>query len=250
MTRLATPRGRLLLGALLLAAAAGLSAYGWHWWTHLPLGGVEVHGERHADPDALRRLARLDSVQTLYAADPVLVADRVVRHPWVAAAEARRLPTGTLAVTVTERTPAALVLDARGAPSHYLDRQGYQMPLAPGTVYDVPLLRGPGLDYHPVQPVDSEAVRRLLAALAEADEATDALVSELVLRDGEVWAYTPAPGDRGSIPVRLGRRDFDAALRRLHAFWHQAVLPQPGTTFQQVDLRFDSQIITREAVGR
>ena len=53
-----------------------------------------------------------------------------------------------------------------------------------------------------------------------------------------------------AIPVRLGRAVTPAQLARLHAFWRQAVRTQPGRAFAYVDLRFDSQIVTREAEVR
>ena len=52
----------------------------------------------------------------------------------------------------------------------------------------VPLLRGLGEAYHPVRPVQDERVRLLLAALADLDPDTDALISELEMREGESFA--------------------------------------------------------------
>ena len=56
---------------------------------------------------------------------------------------------------------------------------------------------------------------------------------------------TPKPG-RGSIEVMLGRDAFHARLSRLYAFWHQEVLEKEDIDVAFIDLRFDSQIITRE----
>jgi cell division protein FtsQ len=177
--------------------------------------------------------------------DPVIAADRVRRHPWVGTADVRRLPTGTVLITVAERTPVALVL-AQGRPSHYLDRHGYAMPHVEGAAYDVPVLHGLRTPYHPVTPVLDSLALGVLSALAAVDPEANALVSDVELRGDEAWVYTIPPGARGSIPVRLGRGDVAAKLQRLKAFWMQAVLPQPATRFHQIDLRFASQVITRE----
>ena len=142
-----------------------------------------------------------------------------------------------------------LVLDERGRPDHYLDRAGFAMPAVPGALYDVPLLRGLRERAHPVRPLQDPRARALLLALADVDAQTDALVSELEMEpSGEVVLHTTPVGARGSIAVWLGHDDFAEKLARLRAFWHQAVLPQPGKTFTLIDLRFNSQIVTREDV--
>ena len=239
-------RGVLLLLTLGVLASAGV--LGWRWMDGLMLARVEVRGTQHASPDSLAALAGVEVGQRLLDADPMLIADRVRRHPWVERAEVQRLPTGTLKITVAERKPAALVIDRRGRPSHYLDAHGFGMPLAEGAVYDVPLLRGLREAYHPVTPVQDSVVVALLHDLHIADGETDGLVSEVALRGGEVWAWTRPPPERNAIPVRLGRDGFADKLRRLHAFWRQAVVPQPDRTFNQIDLRFAGQIVTAESV--
>jgi cell division protein FtsQ len=122
------------------------------------------------------------------------------------------------------------------------------MPVAAASpaVYDVPVLTN-APPYHPTQPVASAGLRSLLAALAHADEATQALVSEVAWgRRPTLWT-TPVAA-HGSLPVRLGTTPGEHAdqLRRLRAFWDQAVLPQPEVRFDLIDLRFDGQVVTRE----
>jgi len=243
---------RILRGLLLALGVLGLGSLGvlgWQWMAALRCERIEIHGLHHADSTALLELAQVDTGMVLLDIDPVLVADRVRRHPWVRKARATRFPTGTLMISVWERAPVVLVLNGRGEPAHYLDRAGFSMPPTKGAVYDVPLLRGLRERTHPVRPLQDERIRALLAALADADAETDALVSELEVQcSGEVVLHTTPVGARGSIPVRLGREDFAEKLARLRAFWYQAVLPQPGKTFTLIDLRFDSQIVTREDV--
>jgi cell division protein FtsQ len=244
----------VLRGLLVVLGVLGMgsvSVLGWHWMTALRCERIELHGLHLADSTALLHLAQVDTGMVLIDIDPALVADRVQRHPWVETARATRLPTGTLTISVQERNPVVLVLGRRGAPGYFLDRAGFAMPPAPEAVYDVPLLRGldrPRDRAAFVVPLQDERVRDLLGALADADDETDALVSELDIEpSGEVVLHTTPVGARGSIPVRLGRDGFAEKLARLRAFWHQAVLPQPDRNFASIDLRFDSQIVTREA---
>ena len=238
-------RRRWLRRLALVALALGLGA-AWVWQRTLPFERVAVVGTAHAPVVEVERLvgAVPDSV-ALYSLDPALLAGRAERHPWVRRAAVRRLPTGTLRVRVEERVPVALALDADGRPSHFLDADGYAMPPSASALYDVPVVRGaPG--YHAVQPVDDPALRDLLVAFAQADDATLALVSE-VEWGGPVTLWTTPAGGHGSVPVRLGRGgDYGDRLRRLRAFWDQSVLPRPNTAVRLVDLRFDGQVVTRE----
>ena len=82
--------------------------------------------------------------------------------------------------------------------------------------------------------------------LADLDPSIQALVSEIELRKArDIVFHTTILDNRGSIEVRMGRRDIREQLVKLHAFWHQALLPDPALDVRQIDLRFDSQIVTR-----
>ena len=237
--RLARRAGLVAL-ALLLGAA-------WTWQRTLPLERVAVVGAVHAPAAEVAALtgATPDSV-ALFSLSPALMADRAQRHPWVRTASVRRLPTGTLRVAVEERRPVVLALGADGRPSHFLDAEGYAMPVAAATpaLYDVPVVHG-APPYHAVQPVESPGLRSLLAALAGADAEARALVSEIDWGE-EVTVWTTPAGGHGPVRVRLGHADQGRQLKALRAFWDQSVLPRPGTPFRLVDVRFDGQVVTRE----
>lgn len=233
-----------------LAAVVGVVALGWTWYRSIPLERVEIVGERYAPADTLARLAGVADDTTLYGIDPVLVADRVRRHPWVRTAEATRLPTGTLRVRVEERVPVALAVGRDGRADVLLDAEGQMMPRPPAAPFNVPLVHGLRSDYHPVRPVEDADVRALLLALGGLSPEASALVSDVELKGGETWVRTTPLGERGSVAVRLGQGDYTRKFADLHAFWHRAMLPKADTDFELVDLRFDSQIVTREAVDR
>lgn len=237
-------RLRLVLAAVLVVALAAA----WVWQRTLPLSRVEVAGAQYADPQAVAELteARPDAV-ALFSLSPALVADRAQRHPWVRTARVRRLPTGTLRVSVEERVPVALVL-ADGEPSHFLDAEGYAMPVeaAQPVVVDVPVLTGSVPEAPAGGPVESASLRELLRALSRADAATHALVSEIDWQPGRLTLWTTPAGGHGAVPVRLGRSGYADQLARLRAFWDQSVLPRPAARFRQVDLRFGGQVVTLE----
>lgn len=233
--------------AMILAVAA-LGYTGWTWLDGLTVQRVVVDGTRHADEAAVRAVARVDSGGRLLDVDHALIADRVRRHPWVRSAGVRRLPPGTVWISVEERLPIVLQLGHDGTPQGYLDREGYPLPFAERAVYDVPLLRGVAVPENPTRPVQTETVRELLAALGRLDPDIDALISSLeVHASGDVTLHTAPAGTQASVDIRLGRRGYAETFRRLHAFWRQAVLPRPQKTFESIDLRFDGQIVTKES---
>lgn len=238
---------RLVLAACVLIVAAGIGGLGWYWTRHLTCKQIDLAGHRFAERGALLKLARVDTGMVLFDLEPRLLEDRLRRHPWVHTADVTRLPTGTLTIRIEERVPVALLLDGAGTPWRYLDRAGHAMPLVAGAVFDVPLLRGVTERLNALRPLQNQTMLALLDALATTDADTDALISEVELKpSGEAWLYTTAPGDHPAIPVRLGRAPYAEKLDRLVAFWQQALLTRPDRRFELIDLRFDSQVVTRE----
>ncbi len=233
-----------------IAAAALLSVavLGWQGVTSIPVRSVVVRGAEHATDDAIVALARVPLDSLLFTVSPTLIEDRVRRHPWVEDAVVSRLPTGTVSIHVTERTPVLLALSASGEPSYYVDAEGFRMPYRPGGSWRVPILTGLSERYHPVVPIRNEAVRGLASALPDIEEDVDALLSEFRVDDGGgiTLSTTVTPQGR-TLQVRLGRAVSAERLVRLRAFWDQVVLARPNARFSWVDLRFDSQIVTNES---
>ncbi len=240
-------RGRtVVLPLVVLVLVVAIGAVGWMWKSELRTRGVTVTGAVHTPADTVRALARIDSAALFFAIDTAAIAARISQVAWVDTAYVRRMPDVTVAIDVVERTPALLAVDADGRPERYLDANGYQMPVVRGAAYDVPLLRGLDEPYIPGRPVARDEVHALLDVLDGLDPSTDALLSAFALTDDGLQLYTaPKPG-RGAIEVALGEGGYRDKLSRLHAFWEQAVLAQREKQFDWIDLRFDSQIITRE----
>lgn len=242
--------GWLALRLLGLFAVGGgvlaLGLLGWQWQSSVTVKKIAVTGVHHTPPDTVRHLARVDSGTVMESIDGALVADRVSRYPWVKRAEiTKQRARRTLLVSVSERRPAALVIDAGGAPAYYLDRMGYAMPLPDSADYDVPLVRGLGAEYHPVQPVAPSSVQRVLSALPRAE--AEPLVSELSVQpDSSVQLLTVPIGEHGTLPVQLGSDALVSKLRRLRAFAEQVLAGEPKKNIGEIDLRFDGQIVTRE----
>lgn len=242
--------GWLALRLLGIAAVVGgvlvLGLLGWQWQASVKMERLAVTGTRHAPPDTVRQLARVDSGTVMENIDAALVSDRVTRHPWVQRAEVtKQRARRTLLVAVTERTPAALAIDGRGDPAYYLDRHGYAMPLPDSVGYDVPLVRGLDVEYHPVRQLAPPSLRQAIDALHTTGTAP--LVAELAVQpDSSVRLLTTPIGEHDALPVRLGNGNLSPKLRQLKAFAEQVLATQPSNKIAEIDLRFDGQIVTRE----
>jgi cell division protein FtsQ len=239
---------RLAGVGLLVAGIVALGLLGWQWRANATVDRVAVTGTQHAPPDTLRRLARVDRGASMMAVEPTLVADRVVRHPWVKTATVTpQWMYGVLAISVTERTPAALAVDAQGRPAYYLDRAGHAMPLSDSAGYDVPLVRGLDAEAPWTQPDTVQApasLRRVLRGLPQTDVTN--LVAEIELRPDDTVQLTTTPiGPHNALPVRLGSGDVPRKLRTLRAFARQVLADSSATAIEHVDLRFDGQVVTR-----
>lgn len=235
--------------ALLLGGVLVLGLLGWRWRANVTVGQIDVQGTEHAPPDTLRRLAQVDSGAVMSDLDLALLADRVERHPWIERAEINpRWMLRMLSIDVTERTPAALALDRQGQPAYYLDRAGFAMPRPDSAGYDVPLVRGLATDYHPVRRVAPPSLQAVFDALPETD--TESLVAEIELQpDSSVRVVTAPMNGHGAIPVRLGTHEPARKLRTLRAFAQQVLARRSSearASIEQIDLRFEGQVITQE----
>ena len=239
-------RGPLSM-VFVLCLLMGLALFGWWWKMQLVYQGTQITGTQFANPDTLLHKINIDSTTLFFDIKPQIVARQVAEDPWVEYADVSRLPNAILSISVTERTPALLLIDADGKPDRFIDRDGFQMPFGKQAVFDVPLLFGLEETFHPSEPIQHPALQDLLNALQQIPEDVDALISAFTIKpDGEIFLQTnPIPG-RGSIDARLGKDDYSSKLTRLHAFWHQTVLAKRDYKIQAIDLRFDSQIITNE----
>lgn len=225
------------------------------WVTYLAstttIERIEVSGSRHATVEGIVKLAGVQLGDTLFSTDPDFIAARVARHRWVEKATVTRWPTGTLSISVIERTPVTLVVGRTGLPLYYLDRDGVKLPVDTLARYDVPLLRGFDRDEESsvasATKVDDRDVLELLLALATLAPETDDLISAVVMtREGGFEIVTVPFRQKRSIRVRLGRGGYEQKLARLAAFWKQAVAGRSDKNIEWIDLRFDGQVVTKE----
>ena len=248
--------------AAVLAACLilGLAAVGWQWRSDVVLKSIEVVSAcevewklfssaacppLNATEDEIREMVVAELDERLYEMDLARIADQAQRHPWIEHVDVERTPSGEMILTVAERTPVLLAMRS-GRPVHYIDAQGFRMPFVAGVAYDVPLLHGLDETFDPLDAVAEPSVLELASVLDDLDPSIHALVSEIEIRKaGEFVLHTTVLDGRGSLEVRIGKGEIEKQLTKLHAFWHQALLPEPERDIRQIDLRFNSQIVTK-----
>jgi hypothetical protein len=249
--RPARPRGRLgrilrVLGVLAVMAALA----------HLPWGAlrkrfavvtdVRVTGLRYLDPAQVVTRSGLAAGDDLFAVDLVRARQRLLLDSRIAGAEVtRRLPRG-VRIAVNERSPVLLV--DHGVPWE-VDGQGVLLePLEPGVVADVPRLVGPrfGGQRAGTHLGSPEVARGLRWAerLSDRSLQLSGQVSELDVSHPDVTALTLLTGTRVLAPA------WPPSLRRLSALRVVlADLGHKGTVANEVDLRFENQVIVRPVVA-
>lgn len=84
---------------------------------------IVIEGERELSVDEVTERAQVPPESTLLRFPRDEIAERLVSHPWIAAAEVRRRFPQTLVIRIEERSPAALV-DA-GDAFWLVDSEGY-----------------------------------------------------------------------------------------------------------------------------
>lgn len=203
---------------------------------------LRVVGTRALDPGFVLTVAGLARGDDLGALDLERARQRLLLDPRVAKAEVRRRGLRGVEVRIEERVPVLRV--AHGVPWE-IDSAGVLLPpLASGVTADVPLLSGPHFDPLPAGArIATPAVERGLAWI----QALSARELELGARTSEIDVSDP--GTTGLL-LMSGTRVLCTAwppgVRTLSALRVVlADLERRGTLAEEVDMRYENQVIVR-----
>src|SRR5262245_11097064 len=233
-----------LLGAgalVVVLAHVPWPALGRRW---IVLSDLRVEGMRYLDPDRVRELSGLTLGEPLWKVDLRRARQALLLDSRIAGADvSRRLPRG-VRIRVLERVPALLV--DHGTPWE-VDSTGVLLsPLERGVVADVPLLVGPDFEGVPAgTQVSSPAVARGLkwaGTLADQTLQLAGQVSELDVSRDQITTLTLLDGTRVVGPAWPPSSTMLSALRVV-----LADLKQKGTSADEVDVRYENQVIVRPA---
>jgi cell division protein FtsQ len=235
---------RIVVLLALLTALPVIAQAPWGAWRGriFALREIRVDGVRYLDAQAVIAASGVKTGADLVTLDLDRVRQKLLLQPRVARARVERMLPGLLRIHVEERNPVLLV--EHGAPWE-LDSTGVLLPpLAEGVVADVPMLAGVELANVPGGTlVDSPQVQRGLAwvrSLGSRELQLAGSVSEIDVADERTTALTLMNGTRVLSPAWPPGTRTLSALRVV-----LADLQQRGTVAQEVDLRFDQQVIVR-----
>jgi cell division protein FtsQ len=215
------------------------------WSRMARVSDVRVEGARYLDVARVLKVEGLAPGQDLFALDLARARQALLLDPRVASADVRRRLSRGVQVRIVERQPVMLV--SHGVPWE-IDSAGVLLPpLQPGVVADVPLLVGPRLAGLPAgMHVDLPEVRRGLAwvrALSARELQLAGQVSEVDVTDPLHTGLTLLDGTRVLGP------EWPPATPRLSALRVVlADLKARGTSAEEVDLRYENQVIVRPVV--
>jgi cell division protein FtsQ len=242
-------RGVLVLRvAVVLSLLALLAHLPWallrrHWAV---VASVQVDGLRYLARDHVLQVAGLSAGQDLFRVDLARARQALLLEPRIGDVRLERSWPRGIAMHVQERTPVLLV--DHGVPWE-IDSAGVLLPpLAAGVEADVPLVAGPHFErWPPGARLRTAEVDRALAwirALSDRDLQLGGQLSEVDVSDPRTTGLTLMSGTRVLSAAWPPDRRTLSALRVV-----LADLKQRGTTAQEVDMRFEDQIIVRPAAS-
>lgn len=228
----------VLIGGLFAATVHTLSKA-----TSFPVQKIETRGMQRLTHDEIVTLTGVTAGQNLLALRLKTIGQQVLSNPWVASVQVQRFFPGTIAVTITERRPVAVI---NMGLLYYLDDRGEPFkPLNFGDSLDFPVVSGideEDLNNDPTVIKDAlKTASELIAALKQHGSFILADVSEIHYDRGHGFTlYTTA----GALPVKIGTDDFDKKLQRFARIYQNLMTQQPG--LQYIDLDYSDRIVVKK----
>jgi cell division protein FtsQ len=233
----------LISGIMLIVGLAVLAGY---WYEqNTVIDGIEFRGYHFTAPGDLEASIgdRLPEGMMADSVDYRSLIGAVTSLPYVEDVSVSMGRRGVLTFTVTEREPLAMLVD--GTRRVYVAEGGIKLPLVDGKSVDVPLVYG-----FPAEPVSdtlsSEGYRQVEEFLTEArnNRFTWITISEVAWNEREgVVALTAENG----VKLLFGHSDYNRSVRHWEGFYEEVVSVRGIRSFDQIDLRFRNQIVTKES---
>ncbi|MCE1224909.1 MAG: FtsQ-type POTRA domain-containing protein [Geobacteraceae bacterium] len=239
LIRVGSRAGLVLLAGGLLAA----SIHALMQTTPFPVQKVEVRGTKRLTHEEIIALTGVAPGQNLLALRLKSIGQQVSSNPWVASVRVQRFFPGTIAVSISERQPVAVI---NMGLLYYLDDKGEPFkPLSFGDSLDFPVVSGIAEDDLSNDPATTkEALKtacNLIEALKQHGSFILADVSEIHYDRGHGFTlYTTA----GALPVKIGTDDFDKKLQRFARIYQNLMTHQPG--LQYIDLDYSDRIVVKK----
>ena len=239
LIRIGSRAGLMVLAGGLIAA----SIHALMQTTPFPVQKVEVRGTKRLTREEIIALTGVAPGQNLLALRLKSIGQQVSSNPWVASVRVQRFFPGTIAVSISERQPVAVI---NMGLLYYLDDKGEPFkPLSFGDSLDFPVVTGIAEDDLSNDPATTKDALKtacnLIEALKQHGSFILADVSEIHYDRGHGFTlYTTA----GALPVKIGTDDFEKKLQRFARIYQNLMTQQPG--LQYIDLDYSDRIVVKK----
>ncbi len=229
-----------IAGAILVLGLAVMA--GLYWDSTMKVQSVQFEGNHFVSTQDLQ----LVEVPTGMNPDSMNfgeIRNRFEKLPYVKQADISVSPNGTINILITERQPAALLIDNKK--KIYVDDDGIKLPIVPKKTVDVPILYGfratPMQDT--LQSKSFKTISNFLTAV-RSNNVADATISEIAWSSSNegIVALT----NQNGVKLIFGKGNFDTRLRNWEAFYGKVIKQKGIEKMRSIDLRFEGQIVTRE----
>jgi cell division protein FtsQ len=229
-----------IMVVVLVTGGCYLGWIGYQWAARsetFQVAGVDVTGARHLSKDELQNIAGAFTGQSIFKVSLDEAAQRARALPWVRDVRLYRHLPNRISMTVSERTPAA-VLDS-GSGRYLIDNEGVVIVREAAAVTDaqvLPVVAISGCRAQPGHPVDSGALKEALVLQQEIARRGGWRAADVTVRANSLETLAVVYGGH---EFRIGSGNYGEKLRRLGEILSD--VQQRGLTIAYVDLRPERQ---------
>ncbi|MEX0779560.1 MAG: FtsQ-type POTRA domain-containing protein [Balneolales bacterium] len=227
--------------ASVLVVAAIAVVMGWHFNKVSTIKQIEVNGNLFTEATEIVEAMAIQEGNHADSLDFLKILENVEAMPYVKQAFITRTPSGEIKMRVQEREPVVLLIEQ--SRRTYVDADGIRMPMEAGKSVDVPLLYAntAELNADTLKGEIYTSVNRFLTAANEHDSA-QMTISEIAWFDTE--GIVAVSHDKGRRLV-FGKENFENRINKWMTFYTGKVLNEGVANMDNIDLRFEGQIVTR-----
>ncbi len=229
----------VLLTFVLIAVVGNL------WKSSLRVKTITVEGDQNVPANQIIQLSGVRAGTPMFDLDLTEIQRNVSSHYFIRGVVVERNLPGTVRITVTERTPLAIVPTE---PMQYVDEEGVVLPPTNARiVYDLPVISGfasaATLEAgERASGNDIDEAVRLLWTIRQGNRDLFHRISEVRLRgEGDIVLYSSEWG----VPIIFGHGRVADKVAQLEAFWNDEVALIGARHLEYVDVRYADQVIVR-----
>ncbi|MBM4166080.1 MAG: FtsQ-type POTRA domain-containing protein [Ignavibacteria bacterium] len=236
--------GKISVCMLVLMGVGVLHYYAIQWSQLLKVRTIVIQGNEQLRLQGLCSQLFLPNDSLLFSFRLENVKNNVLKNSWVRSVRIKRIFPSTLAITIIERVPVAMV---SGTKTFYVDADGIILaPLSEWMRFDLPLISSDAqlrsMSYSTEIPFLLRHSLAVAVLMKQRHRDVYALLSEIHSDvSNNIILYTYENG----IPVLLGKGNIDEKLSNLSAFWIASLKSINGEQIHSLDARFQDRIIVK-----